>query len=372
MTTNSHVLNWQLFFFLFWGRWAWRKTRVEPKIQQNVFAPICWKLRVTLQSGTCDLICLYLCVTVRKWLTFMMSLLKFSVAAQNKSIPKTFSRFTVVYYVYVLPPRVKVITVGMEIIKSAQAHQLFWNASLNISSAIPKESVQSGISYCSCHQTLSQKYTWIPHNEPAVTRTSCQMLDSNYVWWHLEARICTLIFYMKDLVDFPATHILTHKHGLLKYPLNYWPCQQEKTSSSNCQNSEKPNKLTVDHYTQIIVDVAVLKIEPMLKILLHVIVLLANYACTYLLHYFIITCLTLPTLSLLSFCHSLPRHGHKYSLFFIVVLHFPDLDWALSFSQRLIYLGNHKYSAGLQWTQITPYKTGLKFRMRQKFTKPDI
>lgn len=55
----------------------------------------------------------------------MMSLLKFSEAVQNKSIPKTFSRFTVVYYVRVLPPRVEVITVGMEIIKSAQAHQVF-------------------------------------------------------------------------------------------------------------------------------------------------------------------------------------------------------------------------------------------------------
>lgn len=141
-------------------------------------------------------------------------------------------------------------------------------------------------------------------------------------WKHVFA----LIFYTKDLVDFPALHILIRKHGLLKCPLNYWPCQQEKTTSSNCQNSEKPNKLTVDHYIQIIVDVAVLKIEPTLKILLHVIVLLVNYACTHLLHYFIITHLTLPTFSLLSFCHSLPRHGHQCSLVFIVVLHFTDLD----------------------------------------------
>jgi len=35
----------------------------------------------------------------------MMSLLEFSVAVQNKSAPKTFSRFTVVYCVCVLPPR---------------------------------------------------------------------------------------------------------------------------------------------------------------------------------------------------------------------------------------------------------------------------
>lgn len=45
---------------------------------------------------------------------------------------------------------------------------------------------------------------------------------------------------------------------------------------------------------------------------------------------------------------------------------FPDLNWALMSSQRLIYLGNHIHNAGLQWTQIRECETGLWFRNNAK------